>query len=88
VSPSSDPVRTCIACRARRQQRELVRFVICKGVVTAGRGPGRGAYTCRSRACLEAAMERNLFTRRLRAPAAIPPDLAERVLGSPDPAGW
>ena len=64
----SVPVRTCVGCRRRAPQRALVRFAVVAGRLEAGRTlPGRGAYMCRSRACLEAAQQRRAFARALRA---------------------
>jgi predicted RNA-binding protein YlxR (DUF448 family) len=46
-----------------------------------GRKPGRGAYTCRRRACFERAISRRAFARTLRRTVTVPPalnDLYER----------
>jgi predicted RNA-binding protein YlxR (DUF448 family) len=43
------PVRTCVGCRTRREQRELQRFVRHDDRWTADAGPrsdGRGVYLC------------------------------------------
>jgi predicted RNA-binding protein YlxR (DUF448 family) len=49
------PQRTCIACRAVRAKRELVRIVRTpeQRVVAdpTGKRAGRGAYLCRTRDC-------------------------------------
>lgn len=51
------PTRTCIACRANRPKRELIRVVRSPaGEIAAdatGRKPGRGAYLDADPACLE-----------------------------------
>ncbi len=51
------PIRQCIACRARRPKRELLRVVLTEtGPVLdpSGRKPGRGAYVCPDKpACWE-----------------------------------
>jgi uncharacterized protein len=51
------PQRTCIACRAVRAKRELVRVVrTSENRVQAdptGKIAGRGAYLCRTRECWE-----------------------------------
>ena len=63
----SDPTRTCVGCGARAPQRALVRFAAVGGSLRAGRTlPGRGAYTCRSQSCFEAAARRRAFARALR----------------------
>ena len=51
------PQRTCIACRAVRGKRELIRVVrTTENHVEAdptGKKAGRGAYLCRARECWE-----------------------------------
>jgi len=77
------PERTCVGCRRRRPQDELVRLV-CRddAVVTAGRGdPGRGAYVCPSLACLEAAERRRAFARAFRRPVRLAPSVRDEVAG-------
>ena len=55
------PIRTCVGCRQRRPQRELVRLVRdADGVVVRdarGSAAGRGAYVCVEVACLERALK-------------------------------
>jgi uncharacterized protein len=62
------PERTCIGCRTRREQDELVRLVAADGVlVVAGQSAGgRGAYVCPEPACLDAAAKRRAFAYALR----------------------
>jgi len=46
---TGDPVRTCVGCRTRREQRELQRFVRRGEGWTADTGrrtDGRGVYLC------------------------------------------
>lgn len=61
--------RTCLGCRQGLQQENLVRYVATpSGTVTVDyrrRLPGRGAYTCVSRACLLEAVKRRQFPRAL-----------------------
>lgn len=68
------PTRTCLYCRQARDKALLVRFVSSGGVLIAdpeGREPGRGAYTCRARACIEGAIGRKgAFSRALKTPLA------------------
>ncbi len=53
------PMRMCTGCGEMKPKRELVRVVKSpEGEVSldlTGRKPGRGAYVCRSTACLKAA---------------------------------
>ena len=77
-------VRTCVGCGRKAAQGELVRFVAANGRLEhdpTGRKPGRGAYTCRRRACFERATSRRAFARTLRRTVMVPPalnDLYER----------
>jgi uncharacterized protein len=58
--PKKIPLRMCVACRSMRPKRELIRLVADNsGAIaldTTGKKPGRGAYVCRSRRCLEQAI--------------------------------
>ena len=51
------PIRTCIACGAKREKRDLIRLVLDKrrSVVRDDRcrEPGRGAYVCPALSCWE-----------------------------------
>ncbi len=66
------PRRTCIGCRRSGHQSDFIRFV------AAGDGtlmidyrhklPGRGAYCCLQRQCIEAAVKKRAFARALKNP--------------------
>lgn len=62
------PLRTCVGCRAKRSQQELIRIGRSSdGAVSIGAaGPGRGAYLCRKRDCIGAAFEKGRLARALR----------------------
>jgi predicted RNA-binding protein YlxR (DUF448 family) len=66
------PQRTCLGCRQARDQVRLIRFVRSPdGEILAdlkGRLPGRGAYLCNNRDCIEAALLRRQFDRAFRQP--------------------
>jgi predicted RNA-binding protein YlxR (DUF448 family) len=77
------PERTCVACRRRAPQAQLLRLRAVAGGPAAGRGPGRGAYVCRDRRCLRRAVDRAALARALRvsvrfakSAAALDPGLA------------
>jgi hypothetical protein len=72
------PIRTCVGCRRRRSQRELVRCALAAdGTVHVDRhGPGRGAWLC-GVGCLEAARRRGGFDRAFRRP--VRPDQLEQL---------
>ena len=75
------PQRTCIGCRRRQPQSDLVRLVADHGRVrTARRGaPGGGAYLCADVACLEAADGRHAFARAFRGPVTLDASVREAV---------
>jgi predicted RNA-binding protein YlxR (DUF448 family) len=64
------PQRSCIACRAVKDKRELVRLVCAQGgVVTVnetGKMPGRGAYLCRQPGCWQEGLQSGRLERALR----------------------
>ncbi|MDA0567842.1 YlxR family protein [Streptomonospora sp. S1-112] len=63
------PVRTCVGCRSRAAQSDLVRLANLSGVVTpdpARRAPGRGAYLHADSRCWEAAKRRRVLPRAFR----------------------
>ncbi|MEQ1786080.1 MAG: YlxR family protein, partial [Acidimicrobiales bacterium] len=65
------PARTCVGCRRRAGQAELVRVVLGPdGSLLVGRTlPGRGAWLCAgSLRCVQRAAQRNALTRALAAP--------------------
>ena len=58
---SSEPLRTCVGCHRVRSKRELLRLVRAPEGVRVdrtGAAPGRGAYVCPDRACIERARRR------------------------------
>ena len=64
---ADEPIRTCIGCRERRPQAQLVRLVLdASGEIRVDRhGPGRGAWLCGS-SCFEPARRRRAFDRAWR----------------------
>jgi uncharacterized protein len=64
-----EPLRTCVGCRRRAPQSELVRLVVGPdhGILVSRTAPGRGAWLCRgSLTCLERAVKRDAFRRAFR----------------------
>ena len=63
------PMRMCVGCREMRPKKELIRIVRSpEGTVHAdftGRAPGRGAYLCKSAACLAKAQKTKALERAL-----------------------
>ncbi len=83
----AEPQRSCLGCREVKPKDELLRFVLDpeKNVVPdlAKRLPGRGAYTCYRRSCLEAAVVKRQFSRSFKGEARTPSavDLLSMVTG-------
>ena len=63
------PMRMCVGCREMREKRSLLRIVkSAEGEISfdpVGKKPGRGAYICRDRACLEKAVKQKQLERAL-----------------------
>ena len=79
------PVRTCVGCRIERQRSDLIRVVaISGGVVVAdddrSRPPGRGAYVCYDRGCVERALASGSLRRRLRYDGSLPEGLRDELV--------
>ena len=81
VAPRRVPSRTCVACRTVRPKRELMRVVRTPAgeiiLDASGRAPGRGAYVCRTDACLDKAIAKGALSRALTTP--LPADLREAL---------
>jgi predicted RNA-binding protein YlxR (DUF448 family) len=78
------PTRTCVGCRRKRLQQELLR--IAKepdGSLTVGAGvraPGRGAYVCFDPECVRRALASGGLSRNLKIGDPPPEDLGRRLL--------
>ena len=70
--PSDGPIRTCIGCRERRPQSELLRCVLDAGGALRidRRAPGRGAWLCGIE-CIEPARRRRAFDRAFRTAVGV-----------------
>ncbi len=75
----SAPQRSCLGCRQVREKSDLLRFVLAPDLSLIpdlqAKLPGRGAYTCIKRGCLEDALRRNQFSRSFK---------GQVLSGSPD----
>lgn len=80
------PMRTCIACREVLPKYVLIRVTVRDQRLRAdpiGRAPGRGAYICMRKECLDAAKrKKGAFSRALR--YASPLHEVEALLGELD----
>jgi len=73
------PLRTCVGCRAKAPQAELLRVIQNSGRLVADprrRLPGRGAYVHRASDCVRRATARGGFARAFRTQLAPPVVLA------------
>ena len=86
------PMRMCVGCREMKPKRELLRVVRSPdGEVSfdlTGRKPGRGAYVCRSEACLMQAIKKKQLERAFSAPLSdtVRDSLASQIAALPRPA--
>ena len=75
------PQRMCIGCREMKEKYELIRIVKNKegniSFDTTGKLPGRGAYVCKTRECLEKAVKNKGFERSVKSP--LPEDVLSRL---------
>lgn len=64
-------MRTCVGCRSRRPQNEMIRLGRSSGgsLEIGTHAPGRGAYLCREEACVRAALQRGSLRAALRCDA-------------------
>ncbi|HZT42513.1 MAG TPA: YlxR family protein [Chthonomonadaceae bacterium] len=78
TKPKHIPTRTCVACRATDEKRDLLRVVrqtdgsVCYD--PRGKLSGRGAYVCANPACIALARKQKRLERSLKL-AAIPEEL-------------
>ena len=63
------PMRMCVGCREMKEKRALLRIVKnAEGAISfdrVGKAPGRGAYICRSKECLQKAIKQRQLERAL-----------------------
>ena len=75
VHMTQGPLRTCVGCKERAPQRELLRVALVDGKPVADsrrRLPGRGGYVHRVQACVRLAETQGGFARAFRA-RLVPP---------------
>ena len=81
MKQSVQPERLCVGCRRLRPKSELIRIVRSSegeiSIDTTSKGPGRGAYLCRSLECLREARRHNGFSWALK--GRVDPALYDRI---------
>jgi hypothetical protein len=64
------PQRTCVACRQKRNKKDLIRLVCAESgtveVDMPAKKPGRGTYLCPKKDCWELALKKNRLEYALR----------------------
>ena len=74
-STTHQPERTCVGCGAKRPQRAMLRVAALEGdapkVDLEYCLPGRGAYLCRMKSCLERALARRAMERSLKLKTSV-----------------
>lgn len=80
------PMRQCLGCREGKPKKELIRVVRSpEGVITLdfrGKKPGRGAYICPEKACLDKAKKSKALERAFE--CAIPDEIYENLYAELD----
>lgn len=80
------PMRQCVGCREMKAKKEMLRVIKTadengaeSGILLdeTGRKNGRGAYVCKSSACLKAAIKNKGLERSLKTP--IPQEIYEML---------
>lgn len=64
------PQRMCIACREMKNKRELLRITFFDGKISfdpTSKAPGRGAYVCSSKDCINKAFKNRIFEKSFEA---------------------
>jgi uncharacterized protein len=81
VTPVAAPERTCVGCRRRRAQTDLVRLALEAGLVVPAKAGshGRSAYVCPEVDCLDSAEKKRAFARAFRAPVTLDPTVRGAV---------
>jgi uncharacterized protein len=73
----ADPQRSCLGCREVKPKDDLLRFVLDPERVVfpdiSKKLPGRGAYTCYSRSCLNSAINKKQFFRSFKGEVTLLP---------------
>jgi hypothetical protein len=69
LKPRHIPQRSCIACREKRDKKDLIRLVYNASIVEIdpkGKKVGRGAYLCSKYECWDIGLKKNRLDHALR----------------------
>ena len=81
MKPKKIPLRMCIGCREMKEKKQLLRVVRSPeetiSLDPTGRKPGRGAYICREKECLEKAIRQHQIERAFS--CSVSPDVYDQL---------
>ena len=87
--PKKIPMRQCLGCREMKPKKELCRIVRSpEGEISLdlkGKAPGRGAYICPDRACLERARKSKALNRAFD--MAVPDNVYDALIANLETEG-
>lgn len=76
------PLRKCTGCQQMKNKKELIRIVRSEegefALDTTGKKPGRGAYICPTKECLEKAHKSKGLERSFK--SAVPKEVYEQLM--------
>lgn len=76
------PLRMCVGCREMKSKKELIRVVRTPDekieIDQTGKRPGRGAYLCPKRECMQKATKTKSLERALKHP--LPKEVTEFLM--------
>ena len=77
------PLRTCVGCRTKRNQAEMIRLARTPDGTVSARpdAPGRGAYVCFERDCIEHALRSGKLRKALRLGGPVSEAVTDELLG-------
>ena len=82
MTPRKIPMRQCLGCREMFPKKELIRAVRSpEGKISLdfkGKLPGRGAYVCRKKECLEKAKKSRVFERAFS--VSVPDEVYDELM--------
>ena len=82
MTPRKIPMRQCLGCREMFPKKELIRAVRSpEGEISLdfkGKLPGRGAYVCRKKECLEKAKKSRAFERAFS--VSVPDEVYDELM--------
>ena len=82
MTPRKIPMRQCLGCREMYPKKELIRAVRSpEGKISLdfkGKLPGRGAYVCRKKECLEKAKKSRAFERAFS--VSVPDEVYDELM--------